>query len=326
MDLDVLFLGTAGAVPTARRAPAATLVRRGGERILIDCAEGTQRQLLRSSAGLADIDLVLLTHYHADHVLGLPGMLKTFALRDREATLRIAGPSGLHGLMAVFGRIVGRLPYPVELIELEPGEALPIEDGRVDPFATSHDLASLGYAIAENIRPGRFDVDAARAAGVPDGPLFGALQHGQDVTLPDGSTIRSADVVGQARPGRRIVFSGDTRPCATTLEASAAADLLVHEATFLEEDAERAAATGHTTAGRAARLAAEAQVSLLALTHLSTRYTGRQVREEGRSVFERTVVPRDFDIIEVPLAERGAPRLVRAEEVVPVTAGAAEGA
>ncbi len=320
MDLDVLFLGTAGAVPTARRAPAATLVRRGGERILIDCAEGTQRQLLRSAAGLADIDLVLLTHFHADHVLGLPGMLKTFALRDRETPLRIAGPSGLHGLMAVFGRIVGRLPYPVELVEMEPGQALQIEDGRIDAFATSHDLASLGYALAESIRPGRFDVDAARRAGVPDGPLFGMLQHGQDVTLADGSTVRSTDVVGSFRPGRRVVFTGDTRPCAATAEAAAAADLLVHEATFLEEDAERAAATGHSTAAQAARLAAEAQVTLLALTHLSTRYTGRQVRDEGTAVFERTVVPRDFDIIEVPLAERGAPRLVRADRAAVQTA------
>jgi ribonuclease Z len=320
MDLDVLFLGTAGAVPTARRAPAATLVRRGGERILIDCAEGTQRQLLRSAAGLADIDLVLLTHFHADHVLGLPGMLKTFALRDRETPLRIAGPSGLHGLMAVFGRIVGRLPYPVELVEMEPGQALQIEDGRIDAFATSHDLASLGYALAESIRPGRFDVDAARRAGVPDGPLFGMLQHGQDVTLADGSTVRSTDVVGSVRPGRRVVFTGDTRPCAATAEAAAAPDLLVHEATFLEEDAERAAATGHSTAAQAARLAAEAQVTLLALTHLSTRYTGRQVRDEGTAVFERTVVPRDFDIIEVPLAERGAPRLVRADRAAVQTA------
>ena len=325
MDLDVLFLGTAGAVPTARRAPAATLVRRGGERILIDCAEGTQRQLLRSAAGLADIDLVLLTHFHADHVLGLPGMLKTFALRDRETPLRIAGPSGLHGLMAVFGRIVGRLPYPVELVEMEPGQALQIEDGRIDAFATSHDLASLGYALAENIRPGRFDVEAARRAGVPDGPLFGMLQHGQDVTLAGGSTVRSADVVGSPRPGRRVVFTGDTRPCAATGEAAAAADLLVHEATFLEEDAERAAATGHSTAAQAARLAAEAQVTLLALTHLSTRYTGRQVRDEGTAVFERTVVPRDFDIIEVPLAERGAPRLVRSDRAAAQTP-AVEGA
>jgi ribonuclease Z len=247
-------------------------------------------------------------------------MLKTFALRDRETPLRIAGPSGLHGLMAVFGRIVGRLPYPVELVEMEPGQALQIEDGRIDAFATSHDLASLGYALAESIRPGRFDVDAARRAGVPDGPLFGMLQHGQDVTLADGSTVRSTDVVGSVRPGRRVVFTGDTRPCAATAEAAAAADLLVHEATFLEEDAERAAATGHSTAAQAARLAAEAQVTLLALTHLSTRYTGRQVRDEGTAVFERTVVPRDFDIIEVPLAERGAPRLVRADRAAVQTA------
>jgi ribonuclease Z len=316
VDLDVLFLGTAGAVPTARRAPAATLVRRGGERILIDCAEGTQRQLLRSSAGLADVDLVLLTHFHADHVLGLPGMMKTFALRDREAPLRIAGPSGLNAVMAVFGRIVGRLPYPVELIEMQAGESLPLTGGRVEAFETSHDLASLGYAICEDTRPGRFDVDGARSLGVPDGPSFGALQRGRDVTLDDGRVVRSADVVGPARPGRRLVFTGDTRPCGGTVEAAAAADLLVHEATFLDEDADRARQTGHSTAAQAARLALDAQVSLLALTHLSTRYTGRQVRDEARAIVPTAVVPRDFDVIEVPLAERGEPRLVRGEDAI----------
>jgi ribonuclease Z len=321
VDLDVIFLGTAGAVPTARRAPAAALVRRGGERILVDCAEGTQRQLLRSSAGLADIDTILLTHYHADHVLGLPGMLKTFSLRSREAPLRICGPAGLDGLMGIFSRIVGRLSFTVELLELAPGASIPADGYRIEAFATSHGVASLGYALCEDRRPGRFDVAEARRRGVPDGPLFGRLQHGEDVTLPDGDTVRSEDVVGAARPGRRIVFSGDTRPCAGTLEASAAADLLVHEATFLEEESQRAVETGHATAAQAAHLAADAQVALLALTHLSTRYTGRQIRDEARSVFERSVVPRDFDVIDVPLAERGTPRLVRADELEAAGAG-----
>ena len=185
----MLFLGTAGAVPTARRAPSATLVRRGGERILVDCAEGTQRQLLRSVAGLSDVDLVLLTHHHADHVLGLPGMMKTFALRDREQPLVIAGPRGLSALMTGFAPVIGRLTYEVEVRELEPGEAIECDGYRVEPFATRHGAPSLGYALCEQHRPGRFDLDAARAAGVPDGPLFGRLQAGERVTLDSGAEV-----------------------------------------------------------------------------------------------------------------------------------------
>lgn len=317
----MLFLGTAGAVPTARRAPSATLVRRGGERILVDCAEGTQRQLLRSVAGLSDVDLVLLTHHHADHVLGLPGMMKTFALRDRDQPLVIAGPRGLNALMAGFAPVIGRLTYEVELLELEPGESIERDGYRVEPYATRHGAPSLGYALCEDHRPGRFDLEAARAAGVPDGPLFGRLQAGEAVTLESGEVVEPDGVVGAPRPGRRIVFSGDTRPCAETVEAAAAADLLVHEATFTGAEADRARQTGHSTAAEAARLAVEAQVAMLALTHISTRHTAREIREEARAVFAGTVVPRDLDLVEVPFAEKGGPRLIRSEDLVgePVT-------
>jgi len=317
MDLDLLFLGTSASVPTARRAPAATLIRRGGERILLDCAEGTQRQLLRSPAGLADLDLILLTHHHADHVLGLPGMLKTFALRGREHPLPVAGPAGLRGLIKDFGRVIGRLTFELELIELDAGASLPGDGYRIEAFATQHRGLSIGFALCEEHRPGRFDVEAARALGVPEGPLFGMLQHGQAVDLPSGERLEPERVVGPARPGRRIVFSGDTRPCPGTLEASAAADLLVHEATFLEDEAERARQTGHSTAAEAAALARDAQVRLLALTHLSTRHTAHEVRDEAREVFPNTVVPRDFDVIELPFTERGEPRLVRGDEAAP---------
>jgi ribonuclease Z len=324
MDLDVLFVGTAGAVPTALRGPAAYLVRRGGERLLIDCGEGTQRQLLRSVAGLPDIDMVLLTHYHADHVLGLPGMLKTFGLRAREAPLAVYGPPGLNALMSSLGRVVGRLPYALDLIEVEAGDAIERDGYRIEPFSTDHRVASIGYAVCEHLRPGRFDADAAAALGVPFGPLCGALQRGEDVTLEDGTAVAAAQVVGAPRPARRVVFSGDTRPCPGTLEAAAAADLLVHEATFLDEELERALETGHSTARQAAELAAAAQVSLLALTHLSTRYTGGQIRDEARATFEQTVVPRDLDLIELPFAERGMPRLIRGDgrEPAPAPAGA----
>jgi len=313
----VLFLGTAGAVPTARRAPSATLARRGGERILVDCAEGTQRQLLRSVAGLSDVDLVLLTHHHADHVLGLPGMMKTFALRDRDQPLVIAGPRGTAALMKGFAPVIGRLTYEVELCELEPGEAIVRDGYRVEPFATRHGAPSLGFALCEEHRPGRFDLDAARAAGVPDGPLFGRLQAGEPVTLDSGAVVDPSQVLGPPRPGRRIVFSGDTRPCPETVEAAAAAELLVHEATFTEEESERARQTGHSTAAEAARLAVDAQVAMLALTHISTRHTAREIRDEARGVFAGTVVPRDLDLVEVPFAEKGGPRLIRSEDLVP---------
>ncbi len=325
MDLDVLFLGTAGAVPTAQRGPSANLVRRGGERILVDCGEGTQRQMLRSSAGLADIDVGLVTHFHADHVLGLPGLLKTLSLRSREAPLTIYGPPGLRALVTSLDRVIGRLSFELTLAELRPGDTVARDGYRIEPFATDHGVASLGYAFCEDVRPGRFDSDAARALGVPFGPLNGALQHGSAVTLDDGTLITPEQVVGPPRPGRRIVFSGDTRPSSSTLEAAAAADLLVHEATFLEEEADRARETGHSTSAAVARLAAEAQVTLLALTHLSTRHTGRAIRQEAEAIFENVVVPRDFDVIDVPLAERGAPRLIRADTPAPEPSAAPAG-
>jgi ribonuclease Z len=187
-------------------------------------------------------------------------------------------------------------------------------------------VASLGYALCEDIRPGRFDMETATALGVPFGPLCGELQQGRPVALESGAVVKPEQVVGPARPGRRLVFSGDTRPCPGTREASAGADLLVHEATFLEEESDRARETGHSTAIEAAQLALDAQVTMLALTHLSTRYTGGQIRREARTVFDQTVVPRDFDVIAVPLAERGAPRLIRSDQdQTPVEAPAPAG-
>ncbi|MGH3139767.1 MAG: ribonuclease Z [Gaiellales bacterium] len=312
MDLSVLFLGTAGAAPSAHRGAPGHLVRRGGDRILVDCGEGTQRQLLRSGVGLVDVDDVLITHCHADHVLGLPGMLKTFALRAREAPLRLYGPPGLGELMNVLRPVIGRLTYKVEVQQLTAGDAVERDGYRVHAFATDHRVSSVGYAIVEDERPGRFDIDAARGLGVPEGPMFGLLQHGEAVTLDSGVTIRPDTVVGEVRPGRTLVFSGDTRPCKGLFQACVGADVLVHEATFLEEEAERAAETGHTTALQAGRLGREAGVRLLALTHISTRHPAREILAEARSEFPAAVLPRDFDSIDVPLAERGEPHLVKA--------------
>jgi ribonuclease Z len=324
MDLDVVFLGTAGSMPTARRAPTALLVRRGGEKLLIDCGEGTQRQLLRSDVGLVDLEEIFVSHYHADHYLGLPGMLKTFALRGRELPLTVHGPPGLRDLFGSLKRIFGRLTYELDLVELRPGDVLDRDGYRLLAFRVEHGVSAVGYAVVEEPRPGRFDVDAAEALGVPVGPERGALQRGEPVILPDGRTVGAGDVLGPPRPGRQLVIAGDTAPSASVLEVAAHADVLVHEATFCEEERERAAETLHSTAAQAAEVARAADVRLLALTHLSSRYFGPDVAGEAREIFPETVVPRDFDVVEVPFAERGPPRLVergvrprRAEESVP---------
>ncbi len=310
VDLDVVFLGTSGSAPTAQRAPSATLIRRGGERLLIDCGEGTQRQLLRSDVGLVDLEEIFLTHLHADHVLGLPGMLKTFALRGRDVPVTVYGPRGTRGLLGELRRIFGRLTYTLDVVELEPGEARARDGYTLTPIAVEHGVPALGYALVEYERPGRFDVETADRLGVPDGPARGALQRGETVTLPDGSPVRPDDVLGAARAGRRVVLSGDTAPCAAVAEAAAGADLLVHEATFLADEDDRARETGHSTAATAAAIARDAGVKLLALTHVSNRYGGTAVEEEARNVFAAAVVPRDFDVIDLPLPERGAPALI----------------
>src|SRR5215210_2827008 len=309
MDLDVLFLGTAGSVPTARRALPATLVRRGGDRLLFDCGEGTQRQLLRS-VGLIELEEILLTHFHADHVLGLPGLLKTYGLRGRDEPLTVYGPQGLERLFRALEPVIGRLPFEVRLVELAPNAELVRDGYRIGAFEVSHGVRSLGYTLVEDDRPGRFDEARARALGIEPGPDFGRLQRGEAVGGRDGD-ILPEEVVGEPRRGRTVVLTGDTAPYETTLAASWRADLLVHEATFTDDEADRARETRHSTARGAAQLAALAEVAMLALTHVSPRYRGGELRDEARGVFPATVVPRDFDRIDLPLPERGEPVHVR---------------
>ena len=320
MDLDVLFLGTAGSAPSARRGLPATLVRRGGDRMLFDCGEGTQRQLTRS-IGLIELEEVFLTHFHADHVLGLPGMLKTFGLRQRERRLTIHGPSGLNDLFRLLNPLIGRLSFEVELVELEANDELEREGYRIAAYATDHVAHSLGYAVVEDTRPGVFDPARAKELGVAPGPDFGRLQRGETV---DG--VEPGQVMGAARRGRKLVISGDTAPCDMTRLVGWEANLLVHEATFLDDEAQRAAETHHSTARGAGALAAEAGVGMLALTHISPRYGGRELRDEARASFsaeaggeaaKRVIVPHDFDRVEIPLPERGAPLHVKATDRSP---------
>lgn len=298
-------------MPTAQRAPAALLLRRGGERLLFDCAEGTQRQLLRSNVGLIELREIFLTHYHADHYLGLPGMLKTFSLRGREVPITVYGPPGLRDLFEALRRIFGRLTYTVELKELRSGDELIRDDYRLVTFAVAHGVSAVGYALVEDPRPGRFDVQAADALGVPAGPERGALQRGESVTLPDGQTITPDKVLGSARPGRKVVIAGDGGPSETVIEAARGADVLVHEATFCEDERDRARETAHSTALEAAGVARAAEVQMLALTHLSNRYFGGEVAREAKTIFPNAVVPKDFDTIDVRFQERGGPQLVK---------------
>lgn len=307
MDLSLFFAGTAGSVPTARRGLPALLLRAGGERILFDCGEGTQQQLLRS-IGLPDLDAIFLTHYHLDHWLGLVGMLKTFDLRGRERPLPVLGPPGLHALLRMLRPIVGRTGYALEPAEIERHEEVRFGSFLVSSFPVNHRVEAYGYAFVEDDRPGRFDVEAARRLGVSEGPDFGRLQRGEAV---DG--VRPEQVVGETRPGRRIVLSGDTAPCQAVEVFAHGAELLVHEATFVDAERDRARETAHSTARQAAELARDAGVRLLALTHLSTRSFPREVRDEARAVFPDTIVPRDFDAVAVPFPERGEPALVKAE-------------
>jgi ribonuclease Z len=264
---------------------------------------------MQRSLGLVQVDEIYLTHFHADHFLGLPGLLKTYDLTDREVPLRIFGPAGLEELFATLRRIIGRTGFPLELIELEPGDAVAHDGHEVRAFAVEHRVAACGYAIVEEGRPGRFDPELTERLGVPEGPAWGRLQRGETVPGTEGP-VEPADVMGEARLGRTVAITGDTAPCLATVEAARGAELLIHDGSFAEEEAQRAAETGHSTVGQAAALAREAEVKMLALVHISSRYHVGEVLEEARREFEATVAPRDFDVVEIPFPERGGPELV----------------
>jgi ribonuclease Z len=303
-----MFAGTAGSVPSARRGLPALLVRFGSERILIDCGEGTQRQLTRSS-GLVELTDIFITHMHLDHWLGLPGLLKSLDLRDRERPLQIYGPPGLSEAMQTMRRIYGRLGFDVAVIELEAGEAVRRDTLEIQAVNVRHRGLAYGYVLVEDARAGRFDAELAQSLGVPPGPDFGRLQRGETI-----NGVSPEQVIGEERAGRKLVVSGDTAPCETLAIAAYQADLLIHEATFGSDERDRAAQTGHSTAAQAAQIAHDADVRLLALTHISARYGGRELRDEARATFPDSELPRDFDTIEIPFPERGAPQLIRAGE------------
>jgi ribonuclease Z len=302
--LRLTFLGTSAAQPTIHRNLTGHAVRRERELFLVDCGEGTQRQMIRFGTGF-DVAAIFFTHFHADHYLGAIGFLRTLSMGGREQPLDLYGPRPARRLLDVM-LFTGteRLAFEVRIHEVEPGEAVRRDGCELRAFATDHRTPSLGWALVEDERPGVFHPERAVAAGVPEGPSWGALQRGRPVKLPDGRTVLPSEVVDPPRRGRRLVFSGDTRPCAGTVEASRGADLLVHDATFGDHEQDRAVETWHTTAREAGRVAREAGAGRLVLTHLSTRYDREwqplldQAREEFRGPVE---VASDGLAIEIPL-------------------------
>jgi ribonuclease Z len=300
----VVFLGTAASRPTVGRNVSSILVQRLGEHLMFDCGEGTQRQMMRFGTGFA-VDDIFFTHMHADHLLGLPGLLRTMGLQGREAPMRLfcaRGEAKIVGEAVHLG--VERVPFEIDIRELDPRDAVERDGYDVVPFRTRHGRHSLGYALIEHQRLGRFDPARARELGVPEGPLFGRLHRGEAVEV-DGRSITPDHVVGPPRPGRRVVYTGDTRPTKTTVEHAREADLLIHEATFADEDAARARETLHSTASEAARVAREAGARRLVLTHLSPRYGVEPniLEREARPIFPATEIARDGLEVEIPFPD-----------------------
>jgi ribonuclease Z len=306
MPLLIRFLGTAASRPTIERGVSAVAIIREGQTLLFDCGEGTQRQMMRYGVSFAFED-VFFTHTHSDHLLGITGLIRTMTLQGRTEPLRAWVPKGgarpLRQCISLGGE---RTTFPVNITELDAGATVSRGDHRIETFAVDHGgSASLGYVLVEEDRLGRFNPDLARSLGIPEGPLWGQIHKGQSITLEDGRVIDPSTLVGAPRRGRRIVITGDTRPCQQTIEAARDADVLIHEATFAEEEAARAVETGHSTAREAAEVAKAAGVRRLVLTHISARYSrdARELEVEAKRVFSATTIAKDGTEIELALTE-----------------------
>jgi ribonuclease Z len=303
MSLSVILLGTSASRPTIERNVASVALVREGETLLFDCGEGTQRQMMRYGVSFTLSD-IFFTHFHADHVIGVIGLMRTMALQGRTEPLRLWGPKGAERHLKraeQFG--VDRVTFPVQIAELDPGAAIKRRDYSIVPFAVDHGPGpAMGYALAEDDRRGRFDPDRARELGVPEGPMWGKIHKGEPVTLPDGKVVQPSELVGPSRPGRSVVITGDTRPCEATVEAAQDANVLVHEATFGDEEADRAKETGHSTAREAAIVARRANCRRLLLTHFSARYSRDAVELEAqaRAEFPNVTIGKDGMAIDVP--------------------------
>ena len=297
------FLGTGGGVPSASRALPSIAINFSGELILFDCGESTQRQMMRAGVGFKRKLTIFLTHLHGDHVLGIPGLLYTLSMLDRKDPLRIIGPKGtIEFLRGVLSLKVGAINFPIEAVDVEEGLVYESKEYVVEAVRSEHTVPTLTYMLREKDRPGKMKVEYLESVGLPRGPLWGRLQRGEPVEW-GGRVIKPEEAVGPPRPGRKIVYTGDTRPSQRVAEFARGADILIHDATFGSEFEEEAAEQGHSTAAQAARIAAEAGVSRLYLFHVSPRYEGREeeLLIEAREIFRESYLAEDLQSYEVPL-------------------------
>ena len=303
--MHVAFIGTGGSWPSPERNVMAIAVRVGPEVILLDCGEGTQRQLMRSTVSFMKISRIFVTHFHGDHFLGLPGLIQSMALNDRKEPLEIYGPQGIVELLKSLLTLGHFKPtFEVLVEELKPGERVDFERYSVTCDLADHSVPCYAYAIEESPRPGKFNKPRALELGVPEGPMFSKLQNGESVTLADGRVVEPSMVLGPPRKGRKLVFSGDTKPCDAVEKLAAGADLLIHDATAAADNLDKANTYGHSTAAQAGALAAKAGVRMLVLVHISPRYEdGAPLLDEARVVFPNAVLPKDLDELDVPFAE-----------------------
>jgi ribonuclease Z len=306
MSLKVVFLGTAGSVPTPKRSLPAIMVQRKGEQIMFDCGEGVQRQMVMAGAGFHKKMKIFITHMHGDHVLGLPGLIQTMALLDRKRKLEVYGPPGIKRFLdGIRETVQFGLTFPIEVHEIEDaGKICEEEEYMVKAVWANHVIPSFAYALIEKKRAGKFYPEKAESLGVPEGPLWSRLQHGRSVKLSDGRIVKPQQVLGPPRPGRKIVYTGDSRPFKELLRLASKAELLIHDATLDDDMAERAYEDGHSTPSQAAYNAKKAHVKTLVLTHISARYGDSKILlEQALKIFENTKVAEDFMTIDIPLPE-----------------------
>ena len=306
MSLRVIFLGTSGAIPTVERSLPATLIQRGREMLMFDCGEGVQRQMVKAKVGFHRRTKIFLSHLHGDHVLGLPGLLQTMALMDRKLKLEIYGPEGTRAFLeCVRESLQFGLTFPVEISEiLDAGQVCDEPEYVVETVKSNHVMKSFAFAFVEKPRPGKFYPEKARALGIPEGELWSRLQHGEIVTLADGEKMKPEAVLGGARQGRKVVFSGDTRPFRGFARFAAGADLVVHDSTFDDALGDKAEEDGHSTPSQAARLAKASKAKRLVLTHISARYIDSSLLfEQAKAIFAETSIATDFMVLELPLGE-----------------------
>jgi len=302
-QLSLIFLGTGGSWPTVKRNVSSLALKRGSEILLFDCGEGTQRQFQLSNLSYMQISKIFVTHFHGDHFLGLPGLIQTMQLNDRDKPLHVYGPRGMADLthqLLTLGYF--RPSYQIIAHELADGDTIEFDEYDIHVVNAHHNIPAFSYCIEEHKRPGKFDKPKALKLGIPEGPLFSQLQHGHAVTLANGKKITPNMILGPSRKGRKIIISGDTLPYEEMIAFAKNADVLVHEATFDSELAEIAQDYGHTTAAQAAEIAKKAKVEKLFLVHISPRYLDYRVLEnDARKVFPLSFVPKDFQEIEVDL-------------------------